>query len=254
MNNIIKITTKSNRCTIFKRMCEYSIFGSYLSAPVPLTCGVNVLHGFDYGFYLSDFSNSSSITSIDLNDFDTSKISSMSFMFCYCSRLRDIDLSHFNTSNTFDMSHMFYYSFIDNINLQNFDTSRVRNFSGMFAGCSNLNTLDLSNFTSDNLYATHSMFMNCFNLKYINLSNLTARNLHNCVSMFDNCCRLEVLDLSKFNPECIRGARGMFYGCNSLRVIKCTEEFKNWCLSHKSLIALPYHTKKSDEFKWEIID
>ena len=72
--------------------------------------------------------------------------------------------------------------------------------------------------------------------------------------MFDNCRRLEVLDLSKFNPEGIISARGMFYDCNSLRIIRCTEEFKNWCLNNKYKISLPSRIIEEKKFTWDIID
>jgi len=57
------------------------------------------------------FWDCSSLESIDLSSFDTSKVNDMSSMFNSCSSLESIDLSSFNTSNVNDMSCMFYDCF-----------------------------------------------------------------------------------------------------------------------------------------------
>ena len=54
------------------------------------------------------FCDMDSVISIDLSNFDTSKITDMRRMFCYCSSLKSINLSNFNTSKITDMYEMFY--------------------------------------------------------------------------------------------------------------------------------------------------
>ena len=53
------------------------------------------------------FMSCTSLTSLDLSNFDTSNVTDMSGMFSTCTSLSTLDLSNFNTSNVTDMSQMF---------------------------------------------------------------------------------------------------------------------------------------------------
>ena len=56
-----------------------------------------------------------------------------------CSSLTNINLSNFNTNNVTDMSGMFSgCKSLTNINLSNFNTNNVTNMICMFSGCSSL--------------------------------------------------------------------------------------------------------------------
>ena len=52
------------------------------------------------------FSNCSSLTSLDLSNFNTNNVETMSDMFSNCSSLTSLNLSNFNTNNVKDMSYM----------------------------------------------------------------------------------------------------------------------------------------------------
>ena len=54
------------------------------------------------------FYNCTSLTSLDLSNYNTSKVTAMLSMFEYCSSLPSLDLSNFDTSNVNDMDYMFY--------------------------------------------------------------------------------------------------------------------------------------------------
>ncbi len=59
----------------------------------------------------------------------------MSDMFYECSSLTSLDLSNFNTNNVEDMKYMFYNcSSLTSLNLSNFNTNNVTNMEGMFSG------------------------------------------------------------------------------------------------------------------------
>ena len=56
-------------------------------------------------------------------------------MFYGCSSLTSLDLSNFNTSNVIDMNNMFYgCSSLTSLDLSNFDTSNVLFMNYMFRG------------------------------------------------------------------------------------------------------------------------
>ena len=56
---------------------------------------------------LEMFSRCSSLTNIDLSNFNTNNVTDMSCMFQYCSSLTNIDLSNFNTNNVTELADMF---------------------------------------------------------------------------------------------------------------------------------------------------
>ena len=55
------------------------------------------------------FDYCTSLTSVNLTSFDTSKVTSMEGMFAFCSSLKSLDLSSFNTAKVGNMSGMFAY-------------------------------------------------------------------------------------------------------------------------------------------------
>jgi surface protein len=54
------------------------------------------------------FNDCSSLSELDLSNWNTINVSNMSYMFNDCSSLSELDLSNFDTSNVNDMSSMFY--------------------------------------------------------------------------------------------------------------------------------------------------
>lgn len=102
--------------------------------------------------------------------------------------------------------------------IENLNTSNVENMSGMFALCSNLETLDLSHFNTENVTTMAQMFYGCTKLHDLNIDNFNTENVSYMNGMFDGCSNLESLDLSHFNTRYVRksGFNYMFNGCSSL--------------------------------------
>ena len=102
--------------------------------------------------------------------------------------------------------------------IENLNTSNVENMSGMFAKCSNLETLDLSHFNTENVTTMAQMFYGCTKLHYLNIDNFNTENVSYMNGMFEGCSGLETLDLSHFNTRYVRksGFNYMFNGCSSL--------------------------------------
>ena len=83
------------------------------------------------------------LTSLDLSSFKTTSVKSMNSTFHACSSLTSLDLSNFNTSNVTDMSYMFYLSSsLTSLKLSSFNTSNVTDMRNMFFGCSSLKTIN----------------------------------------------------------------------------------------------------------------
>ena len=83
----------------------------------------------------------------------------MKEMFAYCSSLTSLDLSSFNTSKVTTMQRMFREcKSLANLNIGNFDTSNVMKMGSMFSNCESLTTLDLSSFNTANVTNMNWMF------------------------------------------------------------------------------------------------
>ena len=166
------------------------------------------------------FNGCSSLTNINLSNFNTNNVTNMHGMFYECSSLTNIDLSNFNTNNVTDMSFIFHgCSSLTNINLSNFNTNKVINMSNMFGSCSSLTNIDLSNFNTNNVTTMYCMFMRCSSLTNINLSNFNTNKVINMSNMFNGCSSLTNIDLSNFNTNNVTDMSDMFNGCSSLAII-----------------------------------
>ena len=145
------------------------------------------------------------------------KIKNTKYMFCECSSITFLDLSNFNTNNIYNMNHMFSgCSSLTFVNLSNFNTNNVEDMSYLFYGCSNLNSLDLSNFNTNKVTDMSCIFSNCSSLISLNLSNFNTYNVKNMTSIFSGCSSLTSLNLSNFNTSNVTNMRYMFYNCSSL--------------------------------------
>lgn len=101
------------------------------------------------------------------NCFVTSNVTDMSNMFSYCSSLTELDLSNFDTSNVTNMRGMFdNCGNLTSLDLSNFDTSNVTDMNSMFYYCQSLTSLDISGFeTPPYVRSIYRMFKGCDKLK-----------------------------------------------------------------------------------------
>ena len=105
--------------------------------------------------------------------------------------------------------------------IENLNTSNVENMSGMFAKCSNLETLDLSHFNTERVTTMAQMFYGCTKLHDLNISSFKTENVTSMNQMFGGCSSLDSLDLSHFNAKGVlyHGLYAMFSGCSSLKFL-----------------------------------
>ena len=159
----------------------------------------------------------SSLTNLNLSNFNTQNVINMNFMFCNCSSLTNLNLSNFNTQNSINMGGMFCdCSSLTNLNLSNFNTQNVINMSHMFYKCSSLTNLNLSNFNTQNVIDMSNMFYKCSSLTNLTLSNFNTQNVTDMSGMFCDCSSLTNLNLSNFNTQNVTNMNFMFCDCSSL--------------------------------------
>ena len=134
-------------------------------------------------------------------------------MFSNCKNLSSLDLSNFNTEKVTDMNKMFYKcNKLSSLDLSNFNTEKVTNMLGMFFGCSALTTIYASdNFKTDKVTVGSNMFGGCTNLKGYD-SSKTDHTYANCSATgyftpgcayaeFDNATKTLTFRYKRVKPE-----------------------------------------------------
>ena len=131
-------------------------------------------------------------------------------MFSGCSSLTSLDLSNFNTTNVESMGAMFFNcTKLSSLNVSSFDTSNVNNMYRLFSGCSSLTSLDLSNWDASNVDYNNAndMFKNCSELKTLIAGHESETNVTALNGLKVN---IDLSDCTKLNEQSIRAI------CNGL--------------------------------------
>ena len=132
----------------------------------------------------------------------------------------DIDLSNFNTSKVTNMDSMFeYMSSLTTLNVSNFDTSNVTDMHRMFFAMDNLTTLNLSNFDTSQVTNMVGMFVGIDHLTTLDLSNFDTSKVTNMHAMFNEMSNLTTLNLSNFDTSNVTNMRRMFSYAFSLTTL-----------------------------------
>ena len=123
----------------------------------------------------------------------------------------ELDLSNFDTSKVTNMYAMFNgMSNLTTLNLSNFDTSKVTKMWAMFSGMSNLTSLNLSSFNTSQVTDMSWMFKGVSNLATLDLSNFDTSKVTNMHAMFNVMSNLTTLNLSNFNTSNVTDMSYMF--------------------------------------------
>ena len=198
----------------------------------------------------SMFSNMFNLTSLNLSNFDTSRVTDMNSMFRNMFNLTSLNLSNFNTSKVTNMGSMFDGMHnLANLNLSNFDTSKVTNMYGMFDGMHNLANLNLSNFDTSKVTNMGSMFLNIKSLTSLNLSNFDTSKVTNMKFMFAGMSSLITLDLSNFNTSKVTDISAMFAGTPSLITLDLSNFDTSQVTDMTSIFALRDEEAPNDKLE-----
>ena len=156
------------------------------------------------------------------------------FMFSCCKNIIEIDLSNFDTSKVVNMSGMFYEcESLEHLSgISKWDTSNVIDMSYMFYNCKSLSILpDISLWNTSNVEDMSRMFSLCRSLIFIpDISNWNISKVNKMNYMFFLCQSLSVIpDISKWNTSNLKEAQGMFGKCLSLSFFP---DISNWNISN----------------------
>ena len=155
-------------------------------------------------------------------------IDDTSGMFHDCSNITEIDLSNFDTSKVINMAYMFSGCLqLTSLDLSNFNTSNVYNMMSMFSLCSELSSLDLSNFDTSKVIVMADMFGFCTKLSSLDLSNFDTSRVEEMNCMFCGCSELYSLDLSDFDTSKVIYMQYMFQQCSKLNYLNLKNFIEN---------------------------
>ena len=195
--------------TIYPTNGQY-LFSNSLPALEKITfdCKFSMANASDNSMYRM-FGDNYNLTAIEgLENFDTTNVTNMEYVFVHCHSLTTLNLSGFDTSKVTAMRSMF--SSCEKITtitgFENWDTSNVTNMNMMFANCYELKELDVSHFDTSQVIDMSYMFQCCYKLTTLdglNGENWDTSKVTNMSSMFYACSSLTTLDLSNFDLSSI---------------------------------------------------
>ena len=106
-----------------------------------------------------------------------------------------------NTSNVIYMGYAFRNCLsLKSIDLSNFDTGEALSVTGLFYGCSSLESIELNKYIID-ITSINDLFNKCSSLKNVSLSAIRVESAYR---VFQGCDSLNYIDLSGFNGTSIK--------------------------------------------------
>lgn len=132
----------------------------------------------------------------------------------------EIDLSNFDTSKVTNMSSMFgSMSKLTTLNLSSFNTSKVEDMSNMFYGMSKLTNLNLSNFDTSKVTNMSGMFSIMPSLTTLDISSFDTSKVTDMGFMFSSMSKLTTLNISNFDTSKVTYMRYMFNNMSNLTTL-----------------------------------
>ena len=132
----------------------------------------------------------------------------------------EIDLSNFDTSKVTNMSSMFgSMSKLTTLNLSSFNTSKVADMSNMFYGMSKLTNLNLSNFDTSKVTNMSGMFSIMPSLTTLDISSFDTSKVTDMGFMFSSMSKLTTLNISNSDTSKVTYMRYMFNNMSNLTTL-----------------------------------
>lgn len=156
---------------------------------------------------------------LDLTGVDIASVKDFSYMFSGCEKLEALT-GLGATPQATDMSYMFENCGSRSLsplspfelNLENFDTSKVTTFAGMFSGCS-AKSLDLTAFDTAIATDMSYMFSNCPNLEKVEYGGtFKTSSVKTMDSMFRLCRKMNSQAFCGFDTSSVESMSHMFDG------------------------------------------
>lgn len=136
-------------------------------------------------------------------------------MFSSCSSLTNLDLSNFNTANVTQMTEMISgCTLLENLNINNFIISQ----DPIGIGNSSLKSISVCNGKVIGKGA-ENLFGSLYSLETVDLAGFDTSEATSLYAMFAWCSSLKTIDLTSFNVHKVNNYNRVFSGCRSLVTI-----------------------------------
>ena len=165
------------------------------------------------------------LRTLNLKNFKMNNVTSMRAMFYGCSALEDLNFLIFDTSNVIQMNDLFYdcfslhelniyntngiydenemriiqdvYPALGDLNIFNFNTSKVTDMSFLFNNCYSLKKFHIINFDTSHVKVMNRIFMGCKLLGDINLSKFVLKDNTSVFHGFNQCSKSLINNIKK---------------------------------------------------------
>lgn len=139
------------------------------------------------------FYNNNKLVSVDVSNWDTSKVTDFIQAISLTHNLESIDVSNWNTSNGVDFFAMFDEGYkIKTLDVSKWDMSSAKNIDWMFCRCQSITSLDLSTWDTRKVTSAHHLFAIC-SAELIDLSRIDFRQVTNMYRAFIENMKLSVI-------------------------------------------------------------
>lgn len=240
------------------------------------------------------FDGCSSLTTLDVSDWDTSKAQSLCYTFNDCNNLETLDVSDFDVSNVKTFDHTFqglyvvdaldvsdwntgsaetmYSMFEDccavtSLAVRNWDVSKVKDFTCAFENCFSMKTLDVSQWDTSSAEDMTSMFWICESLEELDVSGWDVSNVESFYFTFGSCLKLTEIPVGNWDTSGAKTFYYMFNDCESLVSIDVATKVVNegeeneyiaWDTSHvysfQQMFAYCYSLEEIDVSDWVVTE
>ena len=179
--------------------------------------GINNIDTSNVSDFAYTFAWNSSITSLDLTGWNTSKANNLGNIFDGDKKLVTVKMGNWDLHNAITMGCMFQgCSELSNVDVSKWDISNATDIGFMFNGCNKLTNLDVSNWNTAKVTKTSAMFSNCNSLNNLDVSKWNTSNVTDMSWMFNGCNELDTIDVSKWDTAKVTNMTYMFNQCHLL--------------------------------------
>ena len=194
-------------CTTMSSM--FSSQGKLKYVPIETWKGTSACTNMGWMFWTC-----SSLTSIDLSNFDTSNVVSFHHLFAHGSKLAEIKgLADLDVSSAVTLNAMLHSTRIKTLDVSKWNTSKCNDFSQFVEGCNLLTEIiGLDKFDTSNGKAFSEMFSGCSGLRHLDLSNFSTINA-------------DPSWIDPYRNETTFGLNRMLNGLSNLRTISLGKNF-----------------------------
>ena len=123
-----------------------------------------------------------------------------------------IDLSDIDISDVENLNNLFFGINPKIVDISYWDTSHIKDFSGMFKECTKLKSIyGIENLDMRNAVTLKNMFLKCESLEKLDLEKWRFENLEDITGLFFGCLKLtDVGDISSWDTSKLKERRYIF--------------------------------------------